>query len=817
MTQDFRSSKLQKRSFRNQNLTGADFSHADIRGADFSEAILVGANFTNALAGLPPTLKWRFVVHFLFNTFCLGLVFSIGINSFDFYKLDSEILINNIAMPCATICIGLGVLFILKSRERLTAIVITGVMVLASAAAVAGSWLLAGPTIVPMIAAGVTLALVVALGYAYSSKDWTPPSVEQSRSLVSLFYSRSRPFLVALLVAFFISIVIFAMVAGILKLVGETGFMAVFNLLSVFTPALMPYWCIFFAVNAVLALTQAFDTLSRWWLWGGTFTLVVVLSIPRFLFVTQSRDFGVLSATATMIIWMTGIVFAITIGFYTTRRVVIGNRSLGDLEKVIVILPVDGTCFQHANLTNATFTGATLKNTNFQEANLTDACLEGCHQLNSTAFEKSTRPLRLIQEKTLSLEVFVLIVTMFMLSVYILGYFHYSRNEPVDIITELRSNYFLQKILFTESSPFIGNQDFTSLAFSSDGQQLAGGSEGKTHLWNLKTGKLIRTFGQEKNQPPNSKHISISPDKQTLVNFTNDGFIKLWNLKTGQLSHTVTKFRNEELLKLKHGYDREYSLTSKNKPRSFDEYAQGWPLDRYLISADGTTAATFDNTHLNDDKDKIKLWNVNTGKLLRTISPDQSPVEYLGNILGLSANGQFLASDGMPKRSHNTPDFDDTNWIMLWDVKTGRLTNTISYNSDLNCSVDQRPIEISPDGKTLVVFCTEKDFNSFKNTITVWNLKTRQPPRTLSEHYQITATAMSPDRQLFAFVSEDYDRKISSLEYKYTIEIWNLHTGQKLHTFYRNKRATSIAISPNSQLLASGGDGTVELWQLTKQ
>jgi uncharacterized protein YjbI with pentapeptide repeats len=57
-TTNYSHQNLQGRSFKGQNLTGANFSHADIRGADFTDANLTDANFSRAQTGLTPRNKW---------------------------------------------------------------------------------------------------------------------------------------------------------------------------------------------------------------------------------------------------------------------------------------------------------------------------------------------------------------------------------------------------------------------------------------------------------------------------------------------------------------------------------------------------------------------------------------------------------------------------------------------------------------------------------------------------------------------------------------------------------------------------------------
>ncbi|MDF5718440.1 MAG: AAA family ATPase, partial [Rhizonema sp. NSF051] len=92
------------------------------------------------------------------------------------------------------------------------------------------------------------------------------------------------------------------------------------------------------------------------------------------------------------------------------------------------------------------------------------------------------------------------------------------------------------------------------------------------------------------------------------------------------------------------------------------------------FSPDGKTlaSASFDNT--------IKLWNVATGKQIKTLSGHSNSV----NSVSFSPDGKTLASASADKT------------IKLWDVATGKQIKTLSGHSN---SVNS--VSFSPDGKTL--------------------------------------------------------------------------------------------------------------------
>ena len=94
------------------------------------------------------------------------------------------------------------------------------------------------------------------------------------------------------------------------------------------------------------------------------------------------------------------------------------------------------------------------------------------------------------------------------------------------------------------------------------------------------------------------------------------------------------------------------------------------------------------------------LWDVKTGKLLQTLKGHSSWVRsVLVYSVAYIPNGQTLASASSDKT------------IKLWNVKTGNLLQTLTGHSNPILSV-----AYSPNGQTLAS-------GSSDNTIKIWRLK----------------------------------------------------------------------------------------------
>jgi WD40 repeat protein len=297
--------------------------------------------------------------------------------------------------------------------------------------------------------------------------------------------------------------------------------------------------------------------------------------------------------------------------------------------------------------------------------------------------------------------------------------------------------------------------DVTFLSFNPNSQILVSHSAGGAiKLWNLKTGKLLRTLNEKVYA---AGVVAITPDAQTLVTVdhkaqANNKTIKVWNLKTNKLLRTLN------------GHSQ--------------------PVNHLEISADGQTLVSASN-----DK-KVLVWNLKTGKRLQTINPQSTPILAIA----LSPNGQLLATGGGESVDQNTS--KDTS-IKLWDSKTGKLLGTLEGHTSPISS-----IAIAPDGQTLV---------SVADSIKIWNLKTKQLLHTLPGGSG--SIAISPDGQ-----------KLVTAAWDHSVKLWNLRTGTLLKTLYEPSindqhvgriYTTSIAFSPDGKTIAIGSGGVLSTFGIS--
>ncbi|MEH2198225.1 WD40 repeat domain-containing protein, partial [Nostoc sp.] len=139
-----------------------------------------------------------------------------------------------------------------------------------------------------------------------------------------------------------------------------------------------------------------------------------------------------------------------------------------------------------------------------------------------------------------------------------------------------------------------------------------------------------------------------------------------------------------------------------------------------------------------------KLWDVSTGKAIKTLTGHSSSV----NSVVFSPDGKTLASGS----------YDKT--IKLWDVSTGKAIKTLTGHSGLVYSV-----VFNPDGKTLASGSDDK-------TIKLWDVSTGKAIKTLTGHSSwVFSVVFSPDGKTLASGSDDK-----------TVILWDLDFDNLLHS-----------------------------------
>ncbi|WP_318699320.1 MULTISPECIES: WD40 repeat domain-containing protein [unclassified Roseofilum] len=222
----------------------------------------------------------------------------------------------------------------------------------------------------------------------------------------------------------------------------------------------------------------------------------------------------------------------------------------------------------------------------------------------------------------------------------------------------------------------------------------------------------------------------------------------------------------------------------------------------------------------------IKLWDAGTGKELTTLTGDLGSVRSLS----YSLDGKTLASAGLEATVSGHSDA----MIKLWDVETGEALTTLTGDRMMSNSY-------SPDGKTLAS-------GTYDGTIKLWDAGTGKELTTLTYSEEpVSRVSYSPDGKTLVSGSDDgiiklwdletgedlitligHQKFLSRVSYNSdgktlvsgsadgTIKVWDLETGEELITLIGDREsAGSVSYSPDGKTLASGShNGTVKVWNL---
>ncbi len=283
---------------------------------------------------------------------------------------------------------------------------------------------------------------------------------------------------------------------------------------------------------------------------------------------------------------------------------------------------------------------------------------------------------------------------------------------------------------------FVGHTEaVSSVAFSHDGRQALSGSGDKTlKLWEIASGRLVRTFEGHINTV---KCVAFSPDGRLALSGSYYNTLKLWEIASGRM---VRRFKGHSwgVFSVAFSPDGHQTLSgSRDNSLKLWDTASGRLLRTFVGHTNGVWSVAFSpdgRQALSGSSDKtLKLWETASGRLVRTFEGHTKDVKSVA----FSPDGRYALSGSVDKT------------LKLWEIATGRLVRTFKGHTKPVYSV-----AFSPDGRRALSGSRDK-------TLKLWEIASGRLVRTFKGHTDdVNSVAFSPDGRQALSGSSDNTLKL---------------------------------------------------------
>lgn len=323
-----------------------------------------------------------------------------------------------------------------------------------------------------------------------------------------------------------------------------------------------------------------------------------------------------------------------------------------------------------------------------------------------------------------------------------------------------------------------------ALGLSPDKKTLAtASSAGTVLLWDVATGKVLRSIKQAHSLPIND--VVFEPSGKRLATVSDDGDVKLWNTSDGKLLNTLSghkgrvyqaAFDPNGTILVTVGEDAKPHVWSMSNLSQAPKTLDGHTGYLYAVAFD-PQGKTFVTTGWDR---KIRVWDASS------LTFKSEVVSHNGLIRSLtfSSDGKMLA----------TASYD--RMVKLWDVVNGGLLETFHGHVGLITQVRFKSL-------------TQLQSIGWDHALRTWDIKSTQQGKTLQGHTdEVTAIAYSPNGAWLASGSKDK-----------TIRIWDPKTDKTTYTLTGHTGAiTSLDWNKSSTKLVAGDDNKqIRVWDMATQ
>lgn len=325
------------------------------------------------------------------------------------------------------------------------------------------------------------------------------------------------------------------------------------------------------------------------------------------------------------------------------------------------------------------------------------------------------------------------------------------------------------------------NAPITAIVLNSNEQYALTGSWDKSaKLWELSTGKELRTYPSCLNSFAKMS-ITWHPSQDFFAVGGSDGSLKIINIENGRVLHTLDN-KDNDIVGLGYNKNGEELIiaTSSGKIVIYD-HLTGTKLEENLLSTDPITALQIgqnSNRLIFSAQNNVHILNLKTRKVQQVITTHEEKIEAIH----LTDDEKIIITSG------------NDGYIYTWNASNGKLLQTIAKKV-------APPIVMSSndDGSQIIGI-------DLKGNLSLWDVQKEQNILLAKDIKNPSSLTWSNKHgvlhnNLQKFQTRSFDR----LTQVHTFSGYN----DELTTAFIN----SVTFSPDGRNMASaGGDGVVRLW-----
>ncbi len=337
-----------------------------------------------------------------------------------------------------------------------------------------------------------------------------------------------------------------------------------------------------------------------------------------------------------------------------------------------------------------------------------------------------------------------------------------------------------------------------SVAFLSNNKQfLSAGDDTFIRLWDIESGNVIRIF-QGHNYPV--KSISVTQDDSLIVSgsgdYSNHGQIIVWDTHSGKPLRFYNEM-NDKVSSVCFSPNKKVfiscvqSITKENHPVLYDIHSPN-KLREFIGHKNFLSQVCFspkENTILSsDDAGNVKLWDVDSGKEIRSFHGFNNSVHSVD----ISSDGSKIISGGgnlfSPKMN-------------IWKTEGYSTTHNLIGHTNIISNV-----MFSPDGEKIYS-------GSWDGYIKLWNSSKGDELKSIKANKGEVTFDISPNGEYIISGGIYAGGRLDSLRY------WEIESGKQLFSVLGTKTLiSSLKFAPDGKTFLSGDwDGQVSLWNVANR